>query len=213
MNKKSILIITVITYMIGISSYLSAEDYYKKMNFGFYECDVSFGTIHKNVSEADMVALAIESKALGFNYNSGLKYGRLMVGKYPFGCKKDPSLTWPLYLLIRNYKKMVFGCNGCDTSFSELHENVSETDMIALANYAKAPGFVYNSDLKYGYLMTDDYPLGCESDPGLSWPVFLLINTELILEETREEAKQSCKNDPSSCGIDAGFYVIPVRKK
>ena len=71
---------------------------YKKMDFGFNNCSVQFGDVMRGVSEDDMIRLATEAGAEGFAYHPSLKYGSLMIGSYPAGCKSPTNLSWPLYL-------------------------------------------------------------------------------------------------------------------
>ena len=71
---------------------------YKKMDFGFNNCSVQFGDVMRGVSEDDMIRLATEAGAEGFAYHPSLKYGSLIIGSYPAGCKSPANLSWPLYL-------------------------------------------------------------------------------------------------------------------
>jgi len=71
---------------------------YKKMDFGFDFCGVQFGDVMRGVSEDDMIRLATEAGAEGFTYQPKLKYGSLIIGSYPAGCKSPAEMSWPLYL-------------------------------------------------------------------------------------------------------------------
>jgi len=73
---------------------------YKRMDFGYNNCDVHFGELKTGVSEADMIRLATTDGAEGFTYHPSLKYGRLIIGDYPKGCKSPPNLSSPLYLKV-----------------------------------------------------------------------------------------------------------------
>ncbi len=77
---------------------VAPEASYKRMDFGFNGCDVPFGELKTGVSEADMVRLATAAGVKGFAYQPSLKYGRLIIGDYPKGCRSPANLSWPLYL-------------------------------------------------------------------------------------------------------------------
>ena len=74
------------------------KTFYKRMDFGFDNCDVHFGELKTGVSEADMIRMATTDGAEGFTYHPSLKYGKLIIGDYPKGCKSSPQMSWPLYL-------------------------------------------------------------------------------------------------------------------
>ena len=71
---------------------------YEKMEYGFNECEVSFGEQKKNVTEKGMVRWALSKGAKGFTMHPSFKYGALMLGEYPHPCKSPSSESWPLYL-------------------------------------------------------------------------------------------------------------------
>ncbi len=71
------------------------------------------------------------------------------------------------------YYQMNYGFNGCPVSFGAIQQNVSQSQMAALADAANAGGFTYQSSLQYGAVMVGLYPVGCQSSPNLSWPLFL----------------------------------------
>ncbi|NET83176.1 MAG: hypothetical protein F6J94_14950 [Moorea sp. SIO1F2] len=72
---------------------------YKKMEFGFNECNVEWGRLQSGVSKKDMIKLATEDNANGFTYNAALKSGYILIGDYPYGCESPPN-DWTLYLLL-----------------------------------------------------------------------------------------------------------------
>lgn len=72
------------------------------MDFGYNDCPVQFGELKKGVSKGDMVRMASEANAEGFTYHPSLRYGNLMIGKYPDGCRSRSSLSWPLYLRVND---------------------------------------------------------------------------------------------------------------
>ncbi|NER89413.1 MAG: hypothetical protein F6K64_21360 [Moorea sp. SIO3A2] len=72
---------------------------YKKMEFGFNECNVEWGRLQSGVSKKDMIKLANEDNANGFTYNAALKSGYILIGDYPYGCESPPN-DWTLYLLL-----------------------------------------------------------------------------------------------------------------
>ena len=74
--------------------------YYKKVSFGYNGCDVKFGDLKKRVSEDYMIRLATKFDAVGFTYHPSLRYGQLIIGDYPQGCKSRSNLSWPLYLKV-----------------------------------------------------------------------------------------------------------------
>jgi hypothetical protein len=74
--------------------------YYKKMSFGFNGCDVKFGDLKKGVRKDYMIRLATKVDAEGFTYHPSLKYGKLIIGDYPKGCKSPSNMSWPLYLKV-----------------------------------------------------------------------------------------------------------------
>jgi len=82
----------------GTTKYKPPKTSYKKMNFGFNGCKVSWGALQYNVNEADMVKLATKAKANGFTYTPYYNYGQLLIGDYPMSCKSPANLSWPLYL-------------------------------------------------------------------------------------------------------------------
>lgn len=71
---------------------------YSKMTFGFNTCNASFGELHKNVTEDDMLKKASLVNSKGFSYHPTLKYGKVLIGDYPLDCKSPASESWPLYL-------------------------------------------------------------------------------------------------------------------
>ncbi len=83
------------------SSTASRVDNYKKMDFGFSNCNVKFGDLYTDVSEIDMMRLATTAGAEGFTYHSKLRYGQLIIGNYPQGCKSPSNQSWPLYLKLK----------------------------------------------------------------------------------------------------------------
>ncbi|WP_163835628.1 hypothetical protein [Spartinivicinus ruber] len=154
--------------------YLSRTRAYKKMDFGFNRCDTDWGPLQSGVTEEDMIALALETNAEGFTYHPMLRYGKVLVGTYPAGCESPANESWPLYLSeIRTYKQMSFGFNRCDVQWGPLQRNVSEADMIKLAEAANAEGFTYHSSLKYGKVLVGAYPMDCQSPANESWPLYL----------------------------------------
>ena len=72
-----------------------------------------------------------------------------------------------------SYIKMNYGFNGCKVQWGSLQQNVTESDMIKLADQSNSGGFTYQSSLKYGKVMVGLYPVGCQSSPNLSWPLYL----------------------------------------
>jgi hypothetical protein len=147
---------------------------YKKMDFGFNNCKVTWGPMQHNVTEADMVKLANDANANGFTYQPELKYGALLVGNYPEGCHSPANQSWPFYLReLKTYKLMDFGFNNCKVTWGPMQHNVTEADMVKLANDANANGFTYQPELKYGALLVGNYPEGCKSPANLSWPLYL----------------------------------------
>jgi hypothetical protein len=78
----------------------NAHGLYQKMDFGFNKCNVEFGELKRGVSETDMKRLATDAGAEGFTYQPMLKFGKLIIGAYPTGCKSPSNLSWPLYLKI-----------------------------------------------------------------------------------------------------------------
>ncbi|MFT7526297.1 MAG: hypothetical protein ACI9LY_001442 [Arenicella sp.] len=71
---------------------------FKQQSFGFNACPVQFGELVENTSEAEMVEKAYAAGANGFTFQSQLKYGKLMIGDYPFPCESQANLSWPIYL-------------------------------------------------------------------------------------------------------------------
>jgi hypothetical protein len=71
---------------------------YMKMHFGFNNCNVHWGQIYQNISEAEMANLAARVNANGFTYQPFLRYGSILIGNYPQGCTSPPEQSWPLYL-------------------------------------------------------------------------------------------------------------------
>jgi hypothetical protein len=71
---------------------------YTRTSFGFDGCNLSWGPLQSNVSEADMSRLATDANANGFTYHPLLKYGYVMIGDYPMSCKSPADRSWPLYL-------------------------------------------------------------------------------------------------------------------
>lgn len=71
------------------------------------------------------------------------------------------------------YTRMNYGFNGCSVQWGAVQQNVSESDMEALANAANAGGFAFQPTLGYGTVMIGLYPAGCQSSPNLSWPLYL----------------------------------------
>ena len=71
---------------------------YKEQSCGFDGCPVTWGPTIGNTSHAQMNVAATEAGAEGFTYQDSLKYGAVMIGKYPEGCKSGKGLSWPLYL-------------------------------------------------------------------------------------------------------------------
>ncbi|WP_157369038.1 hypothetical protein [Algicola sagamiensis] len=171
--KKNILL----CLMLGATSQVAiAGSYtkYDKMDFGFNNCNVQFGELHRSVTEEDMIKLAAEANAYGFTYHPSLRYGKVMIGQYPAGCQSPSNESWPLYLSRdRNYKKMDFGFNRCDTNWGPLHTNMTEEEMIALATQQNAEGFTYHPSLRYGRVLNGTYPVGCQSPTNESWPLYL----------------------------------------
>lgn len=73
----------------------------------------------------------------------------------------------------KTYYKAAFGYNNCTVQWGPLQTNVSEEDMVNLANAANAEGFTYQPDLKYGKVLIGSFPSDCQSQANLSWPLYL----------------------------------------
>ena len=72
-----------------------------------------------------------------------------------------------------SYVRMNYGFNGCAVQWGPLQQNVSEANMVQLADRANAGGFTYQPLVQYGCVMIGLYPAGCQSSPNLSWPLYL----------------------------------------
>jgi len=157
---------------------------YERMGFGYNNCNVQWGDLRREISEAQMISLATQVNANGFTYHPSLRYGKLMIGGYPKDCQSPPNESWPLYLLVtapspsvsdgNSYERMDFGYNNCDAQWGDLRRGISEAQMISLATQANAKGFTYHPSLRYGKLLIGNYPKKCQSPPNESWPLYLL---------------------------------------
>ena len=98
---------------------------YKRMDFGYNGCDAQFGELKKGVSEADMVRFATAAGAKGFTYHPSLKYGKIMIGEYPQGCKSSANMSWPLFLKteLEAKRKASEGWTIPDTKSSFVEKN------------------------------------------------------------------------------------------
>ena len=150
---------------------------YELKDYGFNACHVNFGTLMEDVDEGAMVEAARLANAVGFTYKKELRYGKVIQGAYPQGCKSDKSLSWPLYLAKgaeANYVEQSYGFNGCPVKFGPLIRNTNRTAMNIAAKAAGAKGYTFKDSLQYGEVMIGDYPSGCKSSKSLSWPLYLL---------------------------------------
>ena len=105
--------------------------------------------------------------------------------------------------MSNTYEKMNFGYNNCNVNWGPLQTDVSEADMVKLANKVNAKGFTYHPTLKYGKVMIGDYPKGCESPANESWSLYLLktgpSTTTLTVENLLELADREVKSNVTTC--------------
>lgn len=71
---------------------------YKRQDFGFDGCDVTFGPLITDTNRTAMNVTANEAGAVGYTFQQELKYGKILIGSYPSGCKSPSGMSWPLYL-------------------------------------------------------------------------------------------------------------------
>ncbi|MCI5159292.1 MAG: hypothetical protein D3906_12835, partial [Candidatus Electrothrix sp. AUS1_2] len=84
---------------LGVSSAMGQT--YQEQNFGFDGCQVNWGGLFSNITLDEMINKARESNAKGFTYHPLLKYGKLMAGDFPAGCRSPKTDSWPLFLLVQ----------------------------------------------------------------------------------------------------------------
>jgi hypothetical protein len=72
-----------------------------------------------------------------------------------------------------SYDQMNYGFDGCTLQWGPMQQGVSFADMVLLANQANSAGFTYHPTVKYGQVLVGLYPAGCQSNPEMSWPLFL----------------------------------------
>lgn len=149
---------------------------YQPVTFGYSGCTVAFGATQGGFSLDGMTRLATEEGAYGFTYDADSQLGQLITAPFPATCRPPVGNDRRLYLPngpILDYARQDFGFDGCDVTFGPLMTDTDEDAMIMAARLANAIGFAFQPSLAYGSLITGDYPLGCKSAPGGSWPLYL----------------------------------------
>ncbi len=81
----------------------TAKKEYREVDFGFNNCSkLRFEKhVHQEVSLSYMEEIANKANAQGFTYQPKLRFGNLIVGKYPENCRAPKGESWPLYLLVK----------------------------------------------------------------------------------------------------------------
>jgi len=151
---------------------------FQQAGFGYTGpgCSVSFGP---ELVVADLAAMeqeALRGGAYGFVIDVQTNIGKLITAPFPAACRPPADPPNELFLAtgpVFDYVAMDFGFNGCPVQWGPL---LTDTDLDAMeeaAHLAGAVGFAYNPSLGYGSVLVGAYPQHCQSDPSLSWPLYL----------------------------------------